>query len=382
MAIQLNSKTKRSPSPRQKNLYMKTILKSTLIFAVFIVFTAAAVAQYMEKDLTSYQTGVTRYYDPNLNGWGMAHLPDGTYAVADTCPGVVTFYDAAGKPLPTVITVPAAPSQPFGPIGTPAGIVYNSTSDFVISANGKSAPAVLIFDTLDGTVSGWNPNVDPTHAIIMVDNSTQTPIPASYAGLDIGRDSRGRNILYATDGGYSPDFSNNRVDMFDRRFHRVGTFTDPNVASQYPGNTVFGIENEDGLLFVTFGGFAPPFGGVVDIFDTNGKLLTPNYFAANAPGGGPLCNPWGVAKAPSNFGALSNTILISNVENGTITAFSNSGQYLGPLLNANNTPIDIPGVWDIIFDANKTNKLFFNAGPNAVDFCGNGLFGFIAPKGR
>jgi uncharacterized protein (TIGR03118 family) len=361
---------------------MKTILKSGLIFATFIVFNAVAVAQYVETDLTSYQKGVARYYDPNLNGWGMARLPDGTYVIADTCPGVATFYDSSGRPLPTVITVPPAPSQPFGPIGTPAGVVYNPTSDFVISAHGKSAPAVLIFDTLDGTISGWNPNVDPTNAIIIVDNSIQTPIPASYTGIDLGRDSRGRNILYAADSGYAPDFSNNRIDMFDRRFRRVATFTDPNVSSQYPGNTVFQVENEDGQLFVTFAGFTPPFGGVVDIFDTNGTLLTPNHFAANAGGAGPLSNPWAVARAPSNFGPFSNAILIGNVEDGRINAFSDSGQFLGPLLYTNNTPVVIPGLWDFEFAGSKQKpaQLYFTAGPDANDFCGNGLFGIISPK--
>jgi uncharacterized protein (TIGR03118 family) len=366
---------------------MKTILKSSLIFAMWIALNGIAVAQYLEKNLTSYQPGVTRYYDPNLNGWGMVQLPDGTYAVADPCPGVITFYDASGKPLPTIVTVPPAPSQPFGPIGSPAGLVYNTTSDFVISKNGKSAPATLLIDTLDGTLSGWNADVDPANAIIVVDNSTQQPIPASYTGLALAQDSHGRNILYAADGGFSPDFSNNRFDMFDRRFHRVGTFTDPNVASQYPGNTAFGIEYEDGQLYVTFGGFTPPFGGVVDIFDTDGKLLTPNHFAANQPGAGPLVNPWAITRAPSNFGQFSNTILIGNVEDGKINAFSDSGQFLGALLAPNNKPIVIPGLWDFDFAnsaaaARSGAQLYFVGGPDAADFCGNGLFGYLTPRGR
>jgi uncharacterized protein (TIGR03118 family) len=377
-------KIKPSPSPLLLNFTMKTILKSNLVLAATMAFVTVAVAQYIETDLTGYtKSQNTRYTDPNLNGWGMVRLPDGSFAIADTCPGVITFYDSSGKPLPTVITVPPAPSQPFGPIGTPAGLVYNSTSHFVISANGKSAPATLIIATLDGTISGWNPDVDPTNAIIMVDNSIETPIPASYTGLALAQGSHGRNILYAGDGGYAPDFSNNRVDMYDRHFHRVGTFTDPNVASQYPGNTVFQVENVDGQIFVTFAGFSAPFGGVVDIFDTNGNLLTPNHFAANAGGAGPLVNPWPVRRAPSNFGPFSNAILIGNVEDGRINAFSDSGQFLGPLLYTNNTPVFIDGLWDFIFVQGKKNaQLYFTAGPDADDFCGNGLFGFISPKGK
>ena len=44
------------------------------------------------------------------------------------------------------VSIPAAPSQPLGPVGRPTGVVYNPTSDFVISENGRSAPAEFLFD--------------------------------------------------------------------------------------------------------------------------------------------------------------------------------------------------------------------------------------------
>jgi len=229
--------------------------------------------------------------------------------------------------------------------------------------------------------------VDPDNAIIMVDNSTELPFPASYTGLALGRNSRGQNILYAGDSGYSPTLSNNRFDMFGGAFDSRGSFTDPNVAIQYPGNTAFQVENEDGKLYVTFGGFTPPFGGVVDIFDTDGDLLTPNHFAANAPEAGPLVNPWAIAKAPSNFGVFSNAFLIGNAEDGKINAFDpNTGAFLGSLERPNGTPIVIDGLWDFSFGADsrnngKSNQLYFTAGPNIVDFAGNGLFGMIFAAG-
>jgi uncharacterized protein (TIGR03118 family) len=143
-----------------------------------------------------------------------------------------------------------------------------------------------------------------------------------------------------------------------------------------------------GIGFTTFGGFAPPFGGVVDIFDYNGNLLTPNHFAANLPGAGPLTNPWAITRAPANFGQFSNAILIGNVEDGKINAFSESGEFLGPLLRSDNTTIVIPGLWDLDFApgnryASPGPHLYFTAGPDVADFCGNGLFGFIsAARGR
>src|SRR5262249_14167475 len=103
---------------------------------------------YAQTNLTGFQPGMARPTDPPLNGWGLAFAPDGPFCVADTATGVATFYGRLGRPLPPVITIPAAPGQPLGPVGTPTGIVYNPTPDFVISAHGRSAPARFLFDTL------------------------------------------------------------------------------------------------------------------------------------------------------------------------------------------------------------------------------------------
>src|SRR5262249_53586618 len=112
---------------------------------------------YQQLNLVGFQPGMARYTDTNLNRWGPAYAPDGPFCVANTATGTATFYDAQGKALAQPVTIPAAPGQPLGPIGSPTGVVYNPTSDFVISANGRSAPARFLFDTLDGLICGWNP---------------------------------------------------------------------------------------------------------------------------------------------------------------------------------------------------------------------------------
>lgn len=387
MATELNNPPKPLLSRWEtKEHLMKNKFSSVLAASVSLLILGAssALAQYVEVDLVGFQKGMGRYTDPNLNGWGVAFAPNGPFCVANTATGVATFYDRNGKPQKLIITIPAGSNARFGPLGTPTGVVYNPTSDFVISANGKSAPARFIFDTLDGTISGWNPSVDPTNAIIMVDNSNETPYPGDYTGLALGRNSHGQNVLYACDSGDSVALSNNRIDMFNGQFRSIGSFTDPNVASQYPGNTVFQVEKEDGKIFVTFGAFTPPFGGVVDVFDRDGRLLTPNHFAANVPGAGPLVNPWGITRAPANFGRFSNALLIGNVEDGKINAFSSSGKFLGQLKRPNGTPIVITGLWDLTFGGNSRDddegaQLFFTAGPDTADFAGNGLFGIIFP---
>jgi uncharacterized protein (TIGR03118 family) len=333
---------------------------------------------FQQINLASYQPGLGHFTDPNLNGWGMVSLPDGSFCVANPfSTGLATFYDRSGHVLPQTITVPASAAHPFGTVGLPTGIVYNPTSDFVISANGKSAPALLIFDSFDGTISGWNPDVDPTHAIVMVDNGAAGDI---YTGLDMAQNSQGQNVLYAA------DFTQNRVEMFDGNFNPIGHFTDASVTSIEPSFHPWSVQALNGELYVTFASLANTHGGVVDVFDTDGNLL--RQFAANAPGEGPLENPWGITQAPANFGAYSNDLLIGNVAGaGNINVFDPAtGAYLGQLDKPDGTPIAITGLWDLEFgdgtpNSGKTNELFFDAGPNAPGVSGYGLFGVIHAAG-
>jgi uncharacterized protein (TIGR03118 family) len=339
---------------------------------------------YQQINLVGFQPGVAHFTDPNLNGWGMVGMPDGSFAVANPFnTGLATFYDRSGHVLPQTITVPASAAQPFGTaVGQPTGVVYNPTSDFVISANGKSAPARLIFDSIDGTISGWNPDVDPTHAIVMVDTFAAGH-GVLFTGLDMAQNSQGQNVLYAT------EFSQKRVEMFDGGFTDIGGFTDPHATDLDANFGAWSVSALNDKLYVTFGDpFHVPSGGVVDVFDTDGHLLTPNHFAANAPGKGPLQNPWGIVQAPANFGAYSNDLLIGNVAGaGNINVFDpTTGAYLGQLRQPNGAPIAITGLWDLEFDSRtpnggQTNQLFFDAGPNAPFVSGYGLFGVILPAG-
>jgi uncharacterized protein (TIGR03118 family) len=335
---------------------------------------------YTQLNLVGHQPGRARRTDPNLNGWGLDFGPNGPFCVANTSTGVATFYDQQGRTVSPPVTIPAASADPPGTPGSPTGVAYNPTRDFVISEGGRSAPAEFLFDTLDGLICGWNPRVDPTHAIVVIDNSAEAPFPASYTGLAMARDGHGREVLYAADSGTGPTTSNNRIDMLDGRFRSIGSFTDPNVAAQYPGNTVFQVEDVNNKLFVTYTGFTEPFGGVVDVFDTDGHLLTPSHFAANAPEQGPLDAPWGIALAPSHFGEFSGDLLIGNVEGaGNINAFDPAtGAFLGALTHPDGTPVAIAGLWDLAFggggETGRPDELFFTAGFTADDPAGNGLF--------
>src|SRR5258706_12161556 len=202
----------------------------------------------------------------------------------------------------------------------------------------------------------------------------------------MAQNSRGQNVLYAA------DILNNRVEMLDGGFNTIGSFTDPSATSVDPGFGAWSVSAEGNKLYVTFANpFSPisgPHGGVVDVFDTDGHLLTPKHFAANAPGAGPLENPWGITQAPANFGPYSNDLLIGNVAGaGNINVFDpDTGAYLGQMHQPNGAPVAISGLWDLEFgdgtpDSGKTNQLFFDAGPNAPGVSGAGLFGVIRAAG-
>jgi hypothetical protein len=75
--------------------------------------------------------------------------------------------------------------------------------------------------------------------------------------------------------------------------------------------------------------------------------------------------------APSNFGTLSNTLLISNnVDQGTINAFNPAtGNFVGTVRHGNGKAIVIDQLWGIGFGDGlgkngATNQLFFTAGPH------------------
>jgi uncharacterized protein (TIGR03118 family) len=338
---------------------------------------------YQQTNLVGYEAGLARSTDPNLNGWGMVSMPDGSFVVANAfTTGLATFYKRSGQVQPRTISVPASAAEAIGAVGHPTDVVYNPTKDFVISANGKSAPARLIFDSIDGTISGWNPHVDPNQAIVMVDSSTGSQ-PAAYTGLDIARNSQGQDVLYAA------DIEHNRVDMFNGDFKAMGSFTDPTVTSIEPSFGAWSVQTVHDKLYVTFASLKNTHGGVVDAFNTDGNLLTPDHLAANAFDAGPLENPWGVIQAPAHFGAYSHDLLIGNVAGaGNINVYSPStGAYLGKLDQPDGAPIAITGLWALEFgdgtpQGGKTNQLFFDAGPNAPGVSINGLFGEIQAAGH
>jgi uncharacterized protein (TIGR03118 family) len=329
--------------------------KLLTLAAALIAVSGVAAAQYAATALVK-NTG-TKPDKDLVNPWGLAYGPGGPFWLSDEGTGLSTLYDGKGDKQSTVVTIPTASGKGTG---SPTGIVYNSSSQFQIDG----WTSAFIFATLDGTISGWS-HFDPTTALIAVNNSSSK---AMYTGLAITSHASG-NMIYAA------DFANNKVDVYDGTFGLVTSFTDTSLPA---GFAPFGIQDIGGQVYVAFAAQNGKAGGYIDIFDENGT------FVKTLIKGSPLNQPWGFAVAPSNFGALSSTLLISNNTNtGTINGFNpTTGAFVGTVSNTKGKPIHINQIWGIEFGGGttsngNTNQLYYTAGPdNNLD----GTFGVINLK--
>jgi uncharacterized protein (TIGR03118 family) len=375
------------------------------ILTASILGTAVAglAAGFLETDLVANKSPLTdsngishtpAHVDPNLlNPWGLTASSTSPFWVSDNGAGVSTLYDNAGVARSLVVSIPAPPpGDPLGKGGTPTGVVFNiaqAAGAFKISkvqANGTTvtAPAAFLFATEDGTILGWNPTVDPTHAIIAVPSSG-----AVYKGLAIATDALGTTRLYAT------NFHAGTVEVFDTNFvpaTPLGAFTDPRLPRNYAPFNIVPVGSASApataaKLVVTYAvqnaekhdDVAGMSHGIVDTFDLGGQSLQ------RLIQHGQLNSPWGVALAPASFGALANQLLIGNFGNGHINAYNpTTGEFVDKMRDPRGQAIVIDGLWSLRVGSNTTGSanfgpgtVFFTAGPNGE---ADGLFGAINPS--
>jgi uncharacterized protein (TIGR03118 family) len=335
------------------------------------------------SDLANVDGQPVAVQDPNLkNAWGLARSASSPWWVNNAGTGTSTLYTGTGaiKAPPSPVTVPNAPGAKGA--SAPTGIVFNGTTDFMITnvPGMTPAPASFIFATLNGTISAWNPAVTPEQ--LAVNEVIQAG--SVFTGLTLA-EAGGHNFLIAA------NFSRGTIDVFDTNFKQLsepgGTFFDPGIPY---GFAPYNVQVVGANLVVTYAkqnakktaadDNCGEQCGFVDVFSKRGVLV---QRLQNVPG--VLSAPWGVALAPQDFGFFSHALLIGNRLSGTIAAFNfTDGKFLGNLLNANDTPIVISGLWGLEFDNRSNNQaspspgpaLFFGAGINGyVD----GLFGTLTP---
>lgn len=342
-------------------------MKRLYNFAAALLVCGCAAAQttgYTQTNLDSDIAGLAVGTDSRLvNPWGLSRPAEATaveahWWAADQATGVSTLYDADGTVVPLAITIPPAATGTGSPTGT---AFYNKN---------------FVFVTLDGTISQWFAGEKPavpgtgcfkchvSSATIKVNHAS---LGASYTGLTVANNG-GVPMYYVAN-------STGGVEAYDTSYNPVplsaGAFVDPKLPASYKP---FGIQSVGSRIYVTFSQPFPAPGGFVDAFDPTGKLLL-----RLQPGS--FNEPWGIARAPSNFGALGNLILVGNVGSGWIAAFNpRNGRFVGFVNDSTGNPITNTGLWSIYFgagntDSGPTNVLYFNAGIQGYQ---HGLFGAIA----
>jgi uncharacterized protein (TIGR03118 family) len=312
---------------------------------------------YTQTNLVSDTAGVAKITDPNLsNPWGISFFPGGPFWIADNNSGVSTLYDAQGNIQNLVVTIP--PPNGVAAVAAPSGTVANATQGFQVTSGGVTAPSQFLFDTEDGTISGWNGS--GTNAALAVDNSNGGA-GAVYKGLAIITNSSGTFLLAA-------NFRASALEVYDANFkltQLAGNFTDPTLPA---GFVPFGVHVLGSQVVVTYAmQDAPkhdpvnaPGNGFVSLFDLNGN------FVRRVASNGNLNSPWGAVMAPAGFGAFAGDLLVGNFGDGTINAFDlASGNLIGQLQDANGQAIVNLSLWDMVFGAGGTgdpNTLYFTSG--------------------
>jgi uncharacterized protein (TIGR03118 family) len=350
----------------------KAFMMVALLSLIVCLSGFANAAGYKMAFLTADQTGKAPNVDPKLiNPWGISFSSTGDFWVSDNNSGFSTLYNTTGVPQSLIVTIPPVGGATSG---TPTGTVFNGTTGFVITQGTKSSPALFLFDSEDGSISGWAPTVNATSAVTAVDNSGSGSI---YKSMELALNGSS-TFLYVC------NFFAAKVEVYDSTFHQVslsGSFTDPHLPSGFAPHN---IRNIGGKLYVTYAkqnatksDVVPGPGlGFVDTFDLNGNFI--KRFASK----GKLNAPWGLAQATASFGTFSNDILVANLGDGRVTAYDpTTGAVKGQLSTPTGTVISISGLWALMFgnggQGGALNVLYFTAGPNAY---AHGRFGSITAQ--
>lgn len=315
---------------------------------------------YRVTVLVSNEEDEAPVVDPLLrNAWGIARSPQGPWWVANNFTNTSTVYTGDGAKLGL------EPAVSGGPTGT----VFNGSGSFQM-AGGK--PAVFLFASLDGTFSAWNGDVNPNAVVV------HTSPGSVYTGLAIHG-----STLYTT------DFAECHVEAFRGNFFD-GSFDEVELSGDFPPEDVpagycpFNVKAIGSSVYVTYAKVGPDGDeehgvglGFVRQFDTDGN------FVAKVASHGPLNAPWGIAKAPANWGPFSSCLIIGNFGDGMITGWCPGQKHktkyrFGGFLRDKGPKIVIDGLWGLGFGnghlAGPQDVLFFAAGPDDEV---NGYFGKI-----
>lgn len=364
-----------------RNKFGLRLVLTGLMFGLLLFgsSTVALAQNFTVTNLVADQTGVAANTDANLVGpVGLARGIDGPWWVANKGTATSTLYDGSGIAPGLVVSLPPAPGSP-----TPAKATGTIFSLGVPGLNvSPGNPALFMFVTLEGTILGWNPNVNVFNAVVMLDRHGR----ASYTGVTTAP-------IGNTDHLYVVNALTESVDVFDVNLGNVSlhddAFRDPLLPE---GLVPFNVHNIGQDVVVTYHRRhehdSDDPAGWVAIFDPRGRFLS------RLQPGPWMDAPWGVALAPHDYGEFTHMFLVANHGSGKIAAFDPfTGDFKGFMLDPNGNVISIDGIWALEFgnggiadftasEANggpatgPYNMCYFTAGPQMGQ---HGLFGNILP---
>lgn len=347
-----------------------------------------------------------------IDAWGIAIRPAGLgghFWVTGMGKSFEYVGDVKGKPLfqdslKDIALPPAIDANGVLQEGASNGVVFNEGNGFVISqdiynngiSNRISNAAKFIFVSDNGVISAWTEqkNSDgtisrPDHAVAVFDEGAEG---SAFFGVAMLPDFKS---ILAVDFGVNPQ---PRLRLFDDKFIEQplnGRFANPFIKGEFKVGDL-----------VPFNAQTIDLGGKKSIFVTyvntledpehKGQLVAATESAGRGRGRlveytpegqliaiwddrGVLNAPWGIAKAPQNFGSFSNQLLVTNFSDGTIVGFDiKSKKVTEYLRDEKGNIIKIAGLWNILFGNGESlgdsNALYFAAGPADET---EGLFGVL-----
>jgi uncharacterized protein (TIGR03118 family) len=336
-----------------------------VVAAAAVAVPATATAQVSATNLVTDDQSVhaAQITDPGLvNAWGLSYSPTSPFWVSSNGTGQAQLYAVNPSTQSTAkqgltVTIPGD--------GTVTGQAFNGNAGSAFGGD------LFLFVSEDGTISGWRGALG---------TNAETLVPGSDANVYKG-------AAFGTTGGssylYAANFRAGAIDVEKGSAAAPslsGTFTDPNLPV---GFAPFNVQNLGGTLYVTYAqqdpakhDEVPGAGiGVVDSYDLQGHLI------ARVAAGGTLNAPWGLAIAPSSFGALAGALLVGNFGDGRISAFdATTHAFLGQVQDLKGGVLAIDGLWAIApgnnGNAGSSSLLYFTAGPDDES---HGLFGVLTP---
>jgi uncharacterized protein (TIGR03118 family) len=311
---------------------------------------------FVQTNLASDVPGLAPVTDSNLrNAWGMGASATSPVWIGDNFTGTAVLYSGAGVKNPLFVTIPGD--------GTVTGVLFSNVAG---SFNGDT----FLFDSEDGTVSGWRSALGTTPG-----TPAETLVPGDAANVYKGLAGA---TIGSTEYAYLANFRTGAIDVLKGNTsapNLTGIFTDPSLPAGY---APFDVQVIGDVLYVTYAvqdstkhdEVAAPGNGIVDAFDLQGN------FKSRIATGGTLNAPWGLAVAPDGFGDLGGDLLVGNFGDGTISAYNLSSGFVRQLTGPDGSPIVIDGLWGLRFGigggSSTANTLFFTAGPGGEM---HGLFG-------